>query len=107
VDKQLAERFRALADPTRLAVVQALLQGPASVSNLARPHAMALPPFMKHLRCLEEAGIIATRKEGRVRLCSINPQAMAEIDRWFADRRKFWHGRLARLSAHLSEKPTE
>lgn len=107
MDNYMPARFHALADPTRLAVVQRLLNGPASVTELARPHKMALPPFMKHLAVLEKSGLISSLKVGRVRCCSINLQAMAELDHWFTDRRKYWEGRLSRLSTHLAETPKE
>ena len=103
MDKYLHSSFHALGDPTRLAVVERLLNGPASVSELAAPHPMALPAFTKHLGVLERAGLIRSEKKGRVRTCRIHPPAMAEIDGWFADRRAMWAGRLDRLAAHLDE----
>ena len=96
--------FQALGDPTRLAVVEKLLEGPASVSALAAPHDMALPAFTKHLGVLERAGLITSEKRGRVRTCFINPAAMAEIHAWVADRRGMWEGRLDRLARHLETK---
>ncbi|MEM9010273.1 MAG: metalloregulator ArsR/SmtB family transcription factor [Pseudomonadota bacterium] len=101
MDKYLPTCFRALGEPTRLAVVERLLQGPASVSDLAAPHPMALPAFTKHLGVLERAGLIRSEKRGRVRTCFIHPPALRSLDRWFADRRAMWEGRLDRLSAHL------
>ncbi|MGD1925969.1 MAG: ArsR/SmtB family transcription factor [Paracoccaceae bacterium] len=98
--------FQALGDPTRLAVIEQLLQGPATVSDLAKPHAMALPSFTKHLGILERAGLIASAKRGRVRTCSIDPNGLSQIDRWFADRRALWANRLDRLATHL-EKGTD
>ncbi|MEL7467596.1 MAG: metalloregulator ArsR/SmtB family transcription factor [Pseudomonadota bacterium] len=98
--------FHALGDPTRLAVIEQLLQGPATVSDLARPHAMALPSFTKHLGILERAGLISSEKRGRIRTCSIDPNGLSQIDRWFADRRALWANRLDRLATHL-EKGTD
>ena len=63
--------FHALADPTRRAVVQRLSQGPASVSELAELFDMKLPSFMKHLRVLEDSGLVHSKKVGRVRTCEM------------------------------------
>lgn len=93
--------FLAFADPTRRAVLKQLGQGPASVSELSAPFDMALPPFMKHIRTLEKAGLITTRKDGRVRTCEINPARYAEVERWFNDQRKAWASRYRKLDALL------
>ena len=104
MDKFLHNQFAALGDPTRLAVVEALLQGPATVSELAEPFEMHLPPFTKHLKVLESAGLITTIKHGRVRTCSINRTVMMDLDRWFSKRRDLWESRLDRLEQHLESK---
>ncbi|MEM6439599.1 MAG: metalloregulator ArsR/SmtB family transcription factor [Pseudomonadota bacterium] len=103
MDNQLAVRFQALGDPTRLAVVEALLKGPAAVSDLAAPHAMALPSFTKHLGVLELAGLIRSEKQGRVRTCRLAPDALDELHLWFADRRALWARRLDNLDRHLRD----
>lgn len=102
MDNDLSHRFHALGDPTRLAVVQRLLDGPASVSELAAPHAMALPSFTKHLAVLESAGLLSSEKKGRVRTCRLEPEALDDLHRWFADRRALWTRRLDRLERHLN-----
>lgn len=99
----LHRHFHALADPTRLAVVEHLLNGSASVSELAKPHEMALPSFTKHLGVLERAGLIISRKNGRVRTCAINPEAMQQIDDWFSNRRSLWLRRFDQLDAYLDK----
>ncbi|MEM7213133.1 MAG: metalloregulator ArsR/SmtB family transcription factor [Pseudomonadota bacterium] len=104
---ELYTSFHALGDPTRLAVVEMLLDGPATVSDLAKPHSMALPSFTKHLGILERAGLITSSKSGRVRTCFIHADSMSEIDDWFTDRRKLWSGRLDRLAAHLEATPKD
>lgn len=101
MDKYLHTSFHALGDPTRLAVVERLMKGPASVSQLAEPHPMALPAFTKHLGVLERAGLIGSEKRGRVRTCFIHPPAIREIDNWLTDRRALWEGRLDRLAIHI------
>ena len=70
--------FWALSDATRRDIVQRLLHGPASVSELAQPHGMSLPGFMKHLRVLEEAGLVLREKEGRVVRCELAAEPMKE-----------------------------
>lgn len=102
MDNHLHAQFHALADPTRLAVVERLLKAPASVSELAEPYDMALPAFTKHLGVLERTGLITSEKIGRVRTCSINPATMSQIERWFSDRRALWEARLDKLSEHLT-----
>ncbi|WP_299743569.1 helix-turn-helix transcriptional regulator [Devosia sp.] len=94
---QLDGIFQALADPTRRAVLGRLGQGPASISDLAKPFDMALPSFMKHIHSLEGSGLIQTRKEGRVRTCAIDKQRFATIETWLSDQRALWEGRTDRL----------
>ena len=94
---QLDSIFQALADPTRRAVIGRLGAGPASVGELAEPFAMALPSFMKHIHALEGAGLIHTRKQGRVRTCTIAPPALAAADSWLAAQRALWAARTDRL----------
>jgi DNA-binding transcriptional ArsR family regulator len=94
--------FQALADPRRRAVLARLGQGPASVSELARPFDMALPSFMKHIRFLEESGWIGTRKQGRVRTCTIEPQPMAAVAAWLSQQRALWESRTDRLERFVT-----
>lgn len=93
--------FHALADPTRRAVVQRLSRGPASVTELAEPFDMRLPSFMKHLRVLEDSGLVRSKKVGRVRTCEIRPRPMLDAERWMARHRAIWEGRLDRFEALL------
>lgn len=89
--------FQALADPTRRAVLRRLGNGPASISDLAKPFDMALPSFMKHIHFLEDNGLIQTRKQGRVRICAIEKQRLAAVEAWLADQRALWESRADRL----------
>ena len=95
--------FAALSDPTRRAVVAALVKGEAPVKTLAAPHDMALPSFLKHLDALERAGLVHSRKEGRVRVCTLHPEALATAQSWLDQQRGVWEGRLNRLTT-LAEK---
>jgi DNA-binding transcriptional ArsR family regulator len=89
----LDDTFLALADPTRRAILSRLGQGPASVGELAAPFDMALTSFMKHLKILERAGWIATRKSGRVRTCAIVTDRFADVGAWVYGHRALWENR--------------
>ena len=74
--------FSALSDSTRRAVIEHLARGPASVTELHAAHKMALPTFMRHLKVLEDSGLIRSVKKGRVRTCQIDPQALSAAQGW-------------------------
>jgi DNA-binding transcriptional ArsR family regulator len=93
--------FWALSDATRREIVQRLLHGPASVSELAQPHGMSLPGFMKHLRVLEEAGLLVREKQGRVVRCELAAEPMQEAAMWLAHYQKFWNDRFDALGRFL------
>jgi DNA-binding transcriptional ArsR family regulator len=95
--------FHALADASRLGIVERLSRGPASVGELAEPLAMALPSVMKHLRVLEKGGLVLSKKTGRVRTYRIQPRAFAAIDRWVNQRRAAWNARFDRLDQLLAQ----
>lgn len=103
----LDDTFRALADPTRRAVVRALGRGPASVSELARPFDMALPSFLQHLRLLEKTGLVTTIKTGRVRLCTLRAEPLAAAERWLEDQRSLWTKRLDQLDRLVLDMKAE
>lgn len=96
---QIDTCFAALSDPTRRAVVERLVAGPASVSDLAAPHDIALPTFMRHLRVLEDCGLVRSIKKGRVRTCHIEAAPLIEVQGWLEWQRRVWEQRLDRLSA--------
>lgn len=100
---QLPDIFYALADPTRLAIVGTLGQGPASVSALAAPFAMALPSFMKHLSILERSGVIRSSKVGRVRTCELQPKTLSQAEQWMARQRAMWEARTDRMAAFVEQ----
>lgn len=99
--------FQALADPTRRAVLGRLGHGPASISKLAEPFAMALPSFMKHIHMLESSGLIRTAKHGRVRTCAIQSTRFAEINQWLEEQRAIWDGRADRLEQYVLDQQNE
>ncbi|HEU0206957.1 MAG TPA: metalloregulator ArsR/SmtB family transcription factor [Pseudolysinimonas sp.] len=85
--------LRALADPTRRAVVERLAKQPAVVSELAAPFEMALPSLMQHLRVLETAGLIASEKHGRVRTVSLKPGGLDVLHLWLDEQPTLTHHR--------------
>lgn len=93
--------FHALADPTRRAVLERLGEGDASIGDLAQPFDMALPSLMKHVRVLEAAGLVESRKNGRVRTCRLTPAALADAERWIGEQHAVWEARLDRLEAYV------
>ena len=93
--------FQALADPTRLAVVERLSIGPASTTELARPFDMALPSFIQHLGVLERVGIVSSQKSGRVRVYQLAPDALGLAAAWLGDHQGHWQRRLDQLDAVL------
>lgn len=100
---QLDLVFQALGVPARRAIMERLSLGPASVSELAEPLAMSLPAVVQHLQVLEASGLVRSKKEGRVRTCSIEVPAMRIAENWIAKRRANWERRLNRLAKHLGE----
>jgi DNA-binding transcriptional ArsR family regulator len=97
------DSFRALAEPSRRAIVERLSAGPASVSDLAKPFDLTLAAVVQHIQVLEECGLIASEKVGRVRTCRIEPAGLNNLADWVAERRSLIERRLDRLGALLSE----
>lgn len=95
--------LRALAEPTRRAIVERLGQSPAAVGELARPFDMSLAAVMQHIQVLEAAGIVASEKTGRVRVCRLEPGGMDALALWIEARRQPSERRLDRLAAYLDE----
>ena len=93
--------FRALADPTRRAVLQRLSSGAASTLELSRPFEMALPSFSRHLNVLERSGLVKSKKSGRVRTYDLVPKRRQTVEDWILDRRRMWERRLDQLDAYL------
>lgn len=83
----LDDVLRALADPTRRAVVERLAKSPTVVSELAAPFSMALPSLMQHLSVLENAGLVTSQKHGRVRTMSLRPGALDVVHLWLGEQR--------------------
>lgn len=97
----LDRTFAALSDPIRRAIVSRLCEGPRSVSELSEPFEIALPSLLKHVRVLEESGLISSEKTGRVRTCRIERRALQETEAWIHRHVATWERRLDRLEAHV------
>lgn len=93
--------FHALADPTRRSVLHQLGRGEAAVSELAHPFKMALPSFLKHIRVLEDCGLIRTKKKGRVRTCALNAKKLATAESWIAEQQALWEAQADRLASYV------
>jgi DNA-binding transcriptional ArsR family regulator len=98
----LDQVFQALADPTRRNMVERLVRGPASVTELARPQAMSLPAAMQHLQVLQACGLVRSSKVGRVRTCQIEPDVLRAAESWIAAQRTAWESCLDRLGEYLA-----
>lgn len=95
--------FGALADPIRLAIVERLLrEGERSAGEIAEPFAVSKPAISKHLRVLEQAGLIERRIERQWRVCRVRPEAIRAVDDWIREYRAFWDGSFDRLDALLA-----
>jgi DNA-binding transcriptional ArsR family regulator len=96
--------FHSLADPTRRLIVERLTNKSASVKELAAPFEMSLPAVMLHLQILEAAGIVTSKKEGRTRTVSINPEPLLVAESWISKRKKTWNRLFDQLEAVLDEE---
>jgi DNA-binding transcriptional ArsR family regulator len=101
--QQIDRTFAALADPTRLEIVQRLSRGTASVSELGEPFAMSLRAVLKHVQILEGAGLVRTHKTGRVRRCELERAEIDAAAQWIEQLRRRWERRLDRLENYVRE----
>lgn len=101
----LDQVFQALADATRRSLVERLIRGPSSVSELAQPLAMSLPGVMQHLGVLEACSLVRSEKAGRVRTCRIDPEGLRLAENWIAAQRTAWEQNLDQLGEVLAEQP--
>ena len=106
--ERLDRTFAALTDPTRRAILARLeRQDGATVSELAKPHAIKLPAVMKHLDVLDDAGLIVRSKTGRTVTVRLQPKPMREAMEWLRRYERFWSVSLDRLTALAEAKETE
>jgi DNA-binding transcriptional ArsR family regulator len=95
------DRFAALGDPTRRAIVARLAAADNRAGDIAAGFAMSAPAISQHLKTLREAGLVRVEKSGRERIYSLDPEGLAAIERWVSETRTLWNGRLDRLSRLL------
>jgi DNA-binding transcriptional ArsR family regulator len=104
---RLDATFAALADPTRRAILARLAAGEATVTELAKPFAISQPAISKHLKVLEQAGLVSPGRDAQRRPRRLEPQPLAEADQWLEGYRHFWQASFERLDALLEELKTE
>jgi DNA-binding transcriptional ArsR family regulator len=107
----LSATFSALADPTRRAILARLALGETTVNELAKPFAISGPAVSRHLKVLQQAGLIARSRDAQWRPCRLEPAALKGVDDWLEDYRRLWDERLDRLDDYLrtlqAKKPKE
>ena len=96
--------FRAIADPTRREILDALAKRDESVMELAKDFAMSLPAVSQHLKVLKRAGLVDGQREGRRIFYRLNPAPLREVSRWVHPYERFWRSRLAALRTHLGRR---
>lgn len=101
-DAELSRLFHALSDPTRRSILNRLARGTAPVKALADPTGLRLPTVMRHISVLEEAGLIETSKDGRIRTCALVPEALTVTRTWLDEQRAIWESRLDRLDDYVT-----
>lgn len=99
----LSATFSALADPTRRAILARLASGETSVTELAKPFQMTLPAISKHLKVLENAGLISRSREAQWRPCKLEADPLGEVADWVEHYRRYWEHSLDRLGEYLQE----
>jgi DNA-binding transcriptional ArsR family regulator len=100
---QLSTTFAALADPTRRAILARLVEGEATVTELAAPHDISLPAVSKHLKVLERAGLISRGRHAQWRPCQLEVAPLEDATSWLERYRQFWDESWTRLDVHLAE----
>jgi DNA-binding transcriptional ArsR family regulator len=100
-EARLNLKLAALADPTRRALIERLQKGEASVSELARPFAMSQPAISKHLKVLEEAGLVLRSVDAQKRPCRLALNGLADVAQWMHEHRALWDQRLDRLETYI------
>lgn len=99
--------FQAMADPYRRGFIEQLSKGPASVKQLAAPTNVQLPAVLKHLRVLEDGGIVVSEKVGRVRTYRMRPDAFNAMNNWIEQRQRDMNAGFDRLAVAMAKVPEE
>lgn len=98
---QLSTIFAALADPTRRAILERLAEGEATVNEIAEPFSISLPAISRHLKVLEQAGLISRGRTAQWRPCRLETGPLEEAGDWITKYRRFYEARFDRLEEHL------
>jgi DNA-binding transcriptional ArsR family regulator len=99
----LSLTLSALADPTRRAILARLVEGEATVNELAEPFDISLPAVSRHLKVLEAAGLISRGREAQRRPCRLKPEALRTVDDWLERYRRFWSESFDKMDAYIAE----
>jgi DNA-binding transcriptional ArsR family regulator len=102
----LDRMFHALSDRTRRALLSRLAAGPGTITELAAPFEMSLPAVSKHIRVLEEGGLVTRAIDGRVHHCSLSPEGLRAAEHWLAHYRAFWESSLDALARYVEDNPS-
>jgi DNA-binding transcriptional ArsR family regulator len=102
---QLDRAFDALAHPIRRGILARLAEGEATVSELAKPFRVSAPAISRHMRILEQAGLLSRRKQGREHRCRLEEKRLQDPQRWLESQRALWNERLDALERYLKENP--
>ncbi|MFL5641242.1 MAG: ArsR/SmtB family transcription factor [Chloroflexota bacterium] len=103
----LSQTFAALADPTRRAILARLALGEATVTELAAPFDMSLPGVSKHLKVLQNAGLVVQGRNAQWRPCRLEPTPLQDVSGWVEQYRRLWEARLERFDQYLRELQTQ
>ena len=102
-DDRLSQTFAALANPTRRAILARLTQGQATVNQLAEPFQMSLPAISKHIKVLENAGLITQGQKAQYRPCTLDAKPLEEISRWTEQYRSIWEASFDRMDNYINQ----
>src|SRR5262245_23077768 len=102
-EERLDETFAALANTTRRAILARLAEGAATVNELAEPFALTLPAVSKHIKVLEQAGLIVRARQAQYRPCALDPEPLREVSTWAEQYRSVWEDSFERMDAYLAQ----
>jgi DNA-binding transcriptional ArsR family regulator len=102
-EDQMSETFAALANTTRRAILARLADGAATVNELAEPFEMTLPAISKHIKVLQQAGLIVRGQRAQYRPCALNAAPLADVSTWAEQYRPVWESRFDRMAEYLNE----
>ncbi len=102
-DDSLSQLFAALANPTRRAILERLAEGEATVNELAEPFDMSLPAISRHIRVLEETGLISQGQRAQYRPCTLDARPLREVAKWTEQYREIWEARFDRMDDYIRQ----